>query len=190
VLAGVALVVVIAIAVVTWLAIDDRGATTTPTVAPTTTIPGQIVAATAAGAPVRGDAAPDFTLPTVDGKGTVSLSGLRGTPVVLNFWASWCTPCRAEFPILRQAAGDAQGRYQVIGVNTRDHVRGDARSFLTDEHTTWPNGYDADESVRRAYGVNSQPQTVFIDADGVVVARVAGQLTRQTLDEHLRELTR
>jgi cytochrome c biogenesis protein CcmG/thiol:disulfide interchange protein DsbE len=184
-------VVIVAVGVVTWIAIDDEGpGSSSPGGSASATMPGRIGPATAAGAPGRGDPAPDFALPSLDGKGTVRLSDYHGTPVVLNFWASWCTPCRDEFPMLRAAHRDADGRYAVVGVDTKEGLRSDGRSFADDERARWPNGYDAGESVADAYGVGALPQTVFVDADGTIVARVAGPLTEQSLAESLRKLTR
>ena len=183
---AVAVVLVLAVGVVTWLAIDDDGSDApSATSGTTSTIPGQLGAATADGAPRVGDQAPDFALPSLDGKGTVRLADFRGTPVVLNFWASWCVPCREEFPLLRAADRRADGRYQLVGVDTREGLRADGRAFAKEQRAHWPNGYDGDESVRRAYGVNGQPQTIFIDADGTIVARVAGPLTEASLAEQL-----
>ena len=189
-LAAIAVVVVLAIGTVTWLAIADDGGDGSSTASPTVTVPGRLAPATRDGAPGVGDPAPDFALPSLVGTGTVRLSDFRGTPVVLNFWASWCTPCRDEFPLLRAADLGAAGRYQIVGVDSRDQIRADARAFVKDEQAEWPNGYDGRDSVLRAYGVNGQPQTLFIDAEGTIVSRVAGPLTEQSLAANLRTLTR
>ncbi len=74
-----------------------------------------------------GQVAPDFALQTLDG-GTVRLSEFRGRPVVLNFWASWCTPCRKEFPMFRGTLAAKDGAFAMLGVDTGD-LRGDARQF-------------------------------------------------------------
>jgi len=180
---------VLAIGIVTWLAIDGGEGDESSAVSSTVTVPGQLAPATLDGAPGVGDPAPDFALPSLAGTDTVRLSDFRGTPVVLNFWASWCTPCRDEFPLLRDADLGAAGQYQIVGVDSRDQVRADARAFVKDERADWPNGYDADGSVLRAYGVNGQPQTLFIDAEGTIVSRVAGPLTEQSLTANLRKLS-
>ena len=78
-----------------------------------------------------GQVAPDFALETLDG-GTVRLSEFRGRPVVLNFWASWCTPCREEFPMFRDTLGAEDGASRCSGVDTGD-LRGDARRSLADD---------------------------------------------------------
>lgn len=184
-----AVTVIVAVGVVTWLAVADDGTATTSSVDPSaTTVPGAIGPVTTPGAPTRGDVAPDFALPPVEGSGAVRLSDYAGTPVVLNFWQSFCTPCRDEFPMLRDADERAEGRYAVVGVDVND-IRSDARSFMRDEHAEWPSGFDVDKSVAQLYGVAGFPQTLFIDADGTIVSRVAGPLTERSLAANLRKLT-
>jgi cytochrome c biogenesis protein CcmG, thiol:disulfide interchange protein DsbE len=134
-----------------------------------------------------GQVAPDFSLPTLDG-GTVKLSDFRGRPVVLNFWASWCTPCRKEFPLLRNEVA-AKGDVALIGVNTQDFVESDGRKFAEEQHADWPNGFDRDEAVRRGYGVTGLPETFFIDADGVIRSHVIQGLTDEVLQQQLAEIT-
>ncbi len=134
-----------------------------------------------------GERAPNFSLPTLDG-GRVQLSDYRGKPIVLNFWASWCTPCRKEFPLLRK---DVASRNDVVllGVNTQDYVESDGRSFAKEQHATWPNGWDRDEAVRRGYGVTGLPETYFIDASGVIRSHVILGLTPKVLTEQLAKIT-
>jgi cytochrome c biogenesis protein CcmG, thiol:disulfide interchange protein DsbE len=185
VLGGIALVVLLVVAGITWWSVRDDGDSSTPSSA---TSDSQIGSLADPGVARVGDPAPDFALTTLDGD-TVQLSDLRGTPVVLNFWASWCVPCREEFPVLRAADHDANGEYAVVGVNTRDHIRSDAKRFANDEHATWENGFDADESVRKAYGVVGLPQTFFIRADGIIAARVLSTLDDQLVREGLAKIT-
>jgi cytochrome c biogenesis protein CcmG, thiol:disulfide interchange protein DsbE len=185
VLGGVALVVVLVVAGITWWSVRDDGGTSTASPAAPDS---QIGSLADPGLAQVGDPAPDFTLATLDG-GTVQLSELRGTPVVLNFWASWCVPCREEFPVLRAADRDAHGEYAIVGVNTRDNIRSDAKSFAKDEHATWDNGFDADESVRKAYGVHGLPQTFFVRADGTIAARVLSTLDDELMREGLAKIT-
>jgi peroxiredoxin len=132
-----------------------------------------------------GQVAPDFELETIDG-GTVRLSDYRGRPVVLNFWASWCTPCRDEFPIFRDTLAAKDGAFAMVGVDTGD-LRGDARQFARDQRANWPNGFDSDSTVARGYGVDPLPQTFFIRSDGTIAAHVIRGITRSELD---RELTK
>jgi cytochrome c biogenesis protein CcmG, thiol:disulfide interchange protein DsbE len=134
-----------------------------------------------------GDAAPDFELATLDG-GTVRLSELRGTPVVLNLWASYCNPCREEFPLLREADRAADGDYVVLGVDTED-IRGDALAFAKDERATWVNAFDPDGVVKETYGARGLPYTYFIDADGTVQGLVISELGADDLDTQLAKIT-
>ncbi len=134
-----------------------------------------------------GKPAPDFELTTLDGK-TVKLSDYKGTPVVLNFWASWCTPCRKEFPEFRTALADAKGKWALVGVNTQDNIESDGRSFAKEQQATWPNGFDADGAVALGYGVKELPQTFFIDKLGIVRAHLYGGLSADDLQEQLQKL--
>jgi len=179
---------VLAVGAITWLSVRDDGSTAQePT---STTLPTGVsrLEPTTEGIAAIGTTAPDFQLTGLDGR-QVRLSDLRGTPVVLNFWASWCTPCRAEFPLLHAAARDAHGRYAVVGVNT-DDIKGDAKAFAKEERATWPNGVDTDGSVKKLYGVRGLPQTVFIDADGKITGRVALQLDAAQLERGIAKARR
>jgi peroxiredoxin len=134
-----------------------------------------------------GEVAPDFELTTLDGK-QVKLSDYAGKPVVLNFWASWCTPCREEFPELRAAHARAAGKWALVGVNSQDFVESDGRKFAKDQKATWPNGFDGDGVVSGEYGVKQLPQTFFIDAKGVIRDHLFGGLTAESLQEELQKL--
>ncbi len=134
-----------------------------------------------------GEAAPDFTLSTLDGT-TVTLSDLRGRPVVVNFWASWCNPCRKEFPLLAAAIeADADDRLAVVGVTYRD-IESDSRNFVEEMRATWPQGVDVDGDVARAFGVRAIPQTFFIDADGRIADRVFGFSSERALEDALAKI--
>ena len=134
-----------------------------------------------------GQAAPDFELTTLDGK-TVKLSDYKGKPVVLNFWASWCTPCRKEFPEFRSALAQADGKWALVGVNSQDNIESDGRSFARDQKATWPNGFDGPGAVARGYGVKELPQTFFIDSKGIVRAHLYGGLSADALQEQLARI--
>jgi cytochrome c biogenesis protein CcmG/thiol:disulfide interchange protein DsbE len=133
-----------------------------------------------------GQVAPDFELETLDGR-TVRLSDYRGRPVVLNFWASWCTPCRKEFPMFRDTVAAKDGAFAMVGVDTGD-LRGDARQFAREQRANWPNGFDSDSTVARGYGVDPLPQTFFIRADGTIAAHVIRGITRSELDRELKKI--
>lgn len=136
-----------------------------------------------------GDRAPDFTLPALDGAGTVRLSDFRGRPVILNFWASWCNPCREEFPLLKQARREhSNDELAIVGVTYKD-IPSDSRAFARQMKANWPNAEDERGSVgTKEYGVRALPQTFFIDADGKIVDRVFGITTRATLQDPLDKL--
>ena len=130
--------------------------------------------------PIVGQPAPAFDLETLDG-GRLSLAQLRGSPVVLNFWASWCIPCREEAPLLTAAAADyaAQG-LRVIGVVYQDSAE-NARDFMRRYGQTYPALLDTDGRTAIDYGVFGIPETFFIDADGIVRSRQIGAVTATDL---------
>jgi cytochrome c biogenesis protein CcmG, thiol:disulfide interchange protein DsbE len=119
-------------------------------------------------------AAPAFTLAKLDGSGDLALESLRGKTVVLNFWASWCGPCKDETPLLQKGWERWQGKDVVfVGIDVKD-FRGDARSFVRRFGVTYPNVYDGKGSTVGRYGVTGFPETYFIDPLGRVVYRIAG----------------
>jgi cytochrome c biogenesis protein CcmG/thiol:disulfide interchange protein DsbE len=130
-------------------------------------------------APPVGSVAPAFTLPRLDGPGSVSLASLRGHPVVLNFWASWCTPCKAEARVLERNWKRYRSRGIVfVGVDDQD-LSPDARTFVRDHGLTFPMLDDGPDSgrVTGSYGVSQLPETYVVDASGKVVAHLAGPIT-------------
>jgi cytochrome c biogenesis protein CcmG, thiol:disulfide interchange protein DsbE len=131
--------------------------------------------------------APAFTLQRLDGKGELSLASLRGQTVVLNFWASWCGPCKDEAPLLQQASQRWRGkRVAFVGVDVKD-FRGDAREFLERHGVTYPNVHDGKGSTIGRYGVTGYPETYFIDARGRVRYRIAGPVKdAQEVDDGIR----
>ncbi len=104
--------------------------------------------------------------------GEVSLDELRGTPLVVNFWASWCDPCRAEAKVLERAC-EAQDGVLFLGLDAQD-AREDARDFIAQFGLTFPHVRDAGNDTQRAWGVTGLPETYFIGADGRVVGHVIG----------------
>jgi cytochrome c biogenesis protein CcmG/thiol:disulfide interchange protein DsbE len=131
-------------------------------------------------------AAPDFTLPRLDGDGTLSLAGYDGKPRVVNFWASWCLPCRDEAPLLQDAARRYEGRLVVVGIDYQD-FSGDARRFVRTFGLTYPMGRDANGSLLGPWGVSAAPESFFIDRKGRVVAHVPGAVTKETLAEGIQK---
>jgi cytochrome c biogenesis protein CcmG/thiol:disulfide interchange protein DsbE len=132
---------------------------------------------------VLGRAAPDLVVQGIDG-GQASLSTLRGRPVVLNFWASWCAPCRQEEAPLSAAAQRWGGRVAFLGVDFRDSPDA-ARAAQDRARYPYPVG-PARGGIPAAYGVNAPPETFFIDDRGVVVARFLGPLDADLIDRYLQ----
>jgi cytochrome c biogenesis protein CcmG/thiol:disulfide interchange protein DsbE len=113
--------------------------------------------------------------------GRISLSELRGLPVVLNFWASWCPPCRTEAPLLERSWEAARpAGVLFVGLNMQD-VTGDARDFLHSFHTSYLNVRDPTDDVSRRWGVTGLPETFFISAQGRVVDHVIGAVSPSQL---------
>ncbi len=131
-----------------------------------------------------GKGAPSFSAPRLDGKGAVSLASLEGKPVVLNFWASWCAPCKAEAPLLATAAGRYAGKVTFVGMDVHD-ARSDAVRFVTQHHLDYLQLRDEGGDVASAYGLTGQPETFFIDKNGAVVQHVLGALTPGVLSDAL-----
>ena len=128
-----------------------------------------------------GPAAQAFARAAADGR--VSLVELRGTPVVLNFWASWCGPCREEAPLLQSAweRSDGDG-ILVLGLDTQD-ARPDARAFIEELGLAYPNIREAGGDVSRSFGMTGLPETFFISAQGDVVAHASGAVGAAQLEQ-------
>jgi len=136
----------------------------------------------------KGNLAPDFSLVTLDGRAE-NLRDYRGRTVVLNFFATWCGPCRAEMPDLQAVYGELRDRgLVVVGVNqgeSRQQVSAFAREF----GLTFPIGLDEDQSIGRQYGVRAYPTTFIIDRQGVIrEVIVGGPLTRSAVRRQVEGL--
>lgn len=134
----------------------------------------------AGGVPVPGDPAPAFDAPLLEGDGTLALADLRGKPVVINFWASWCIPCKDEAPLFRRAHDEYGDRVSIIGINIRD-ARSDARGFVDRYGLDYQHVRDEDLEIYDRYGLTGQPETFFVDSEGVIVEHVPGPLTEDQL---------
>lgn len=136
-----------------------------------------------------GDAFPVMTLAALDGCAPVSTGDWLGDPLVVNFWASWCAPCREEMPDLAAAAAALDGSVRIVGV-THEDAPADSRAFLEEVPVPYDTYVDADgHDLFRAVRARAVPTTVLVDPDGVVVFRHAGPISRDALlaaiDEHL-----
>jgi peroxiredoxin len=134
--------------------------------------------------PEAGKPAPDFTLRSLDGE-VVSLGDFRGQTVVLNFWATWCGPCRREFPEFVEAYERNKDRGLVIlAVNLRENTQS-VREFASDFGATFPVLLDADGSVASQYRLRGLPVTWFIDAQGFARLQIIGLVSERLLQEGL-----
>jgi thiol-disulfide isomerase/thioredoxin len=126
--------------------------------------------------------APSFALDSLSGSGSIKLDTYGGRVIVVNFWASWCGPCRAETPALNHAWQRWKSHLVTfIGVNTRDAKR-DGRSFARGAPISYPVGYDGSGGTARTYGVGALPATFVISPRGRVVARLLGAVSAQELN--------
>ena len=128
-------------------------------------------------------AAPSFALPDLAGQPR-SLASFRGRPALLNFWATWCPPCRAELPELRALAQTHLGCLDVVGIAEDSGSAGDLRAFAQANALEYPILLD-DGSAGRAYGVTTIPRSVLIDAQGRVLHTFTGTITAAQVDETL-----
>ena len=115
------------------------------------------------------------------------LIGLRGRPVVVNIWASWCIPCRAEAPILRRAADETAGTVVFLGVDAKDGL-GAARKFMSEFSISYPNVFDEAGEVPQLVGLRGYPTTMAIDRTGKVRGSSYGGLTENRLAAMLAEI--
>ena len=111
-----------------------------------------------------------------------------GKPVMVNFWASWCNPCRKEFPLFEEAQAEyAKQGLEIIGVSYND-IASDSRAFVASEGAKWVFARDPDGKLADAYGVRAIPQTFFIDGDGKIVSRLFGITSAENLDDEIQKI--
>ena len=131
--------------------------------------------------------APSFTLANLANPSSqVSLGAFRGKLLVLNFWASWCVPCRTEMPLLERAYRTEQGKVQFLGVDTNDTPSA-GLAFYRHVHVTYPAASDPKGAIATRYGLFGLPTTVFISPSGRIIGRFIGQLHTNTLLAALKE---
>lgn len=161
-----AVVVAVVVAVGGWLGVRALG-------------PAQLPDFEATGTPLAPpgpEEFPSISLETFEGM----LVGLRGRPVVVNIWASWCAPCRTEMPLLQKAADAHSTDVVILGVASNDDPA-EARRFREEFGLTYPNVFDTTGAIRVALEVSAYPTTYVFDAEGVLRARVNGGISEQRL---------
>jgi len=157
---------------------------------PSQTAPSQATQSTEQTEPKK-NLAPDFTVFDAEGN-PVQLSDFRGKPVVLNFWASWCGPCKREMP-------DFEVKYQELGkdvqfliINLTDGVQetvASASEYIQQQGYTFPVYYDTSSQAAMLYGIYSIPTTFFIDTDGCAIAQAKGAIDGETLQKGIDMIT-
>jgi peroxiredoxin len=142
------------------------------------------------GVAVVGSTAPPFFLPNLRPDERVAVGSSNAAPTLLNFWASWCIPCREEFPELRGLRDQySSSELAMVGITFKD-TRRDALRFANSERADWELGFDADGTVAKSYGVRAAPQTLLIDKSGVIIRRWYGRPSTSDLNLAVENLVR
>jgi peroxiredoxin len=135
-----------------------------------------------------GKPAPDFTAESLDG-GTLTLSDLRGSPVAINFWATWCVPCTVEMPALESAAQRYADRGLVVLPVNASESPDKVQDFMDTNGLTLSALLDPDGDILNLYAIRYFPTTIWVDADGIVRAEHFGPLTSDQIDQYVTDLT-
>jgi cytochrome c biogenesis protein CcmG/thiol:disulfide interchange protein DsbE len=141
-------------------------------------------------APASGPIAPVFELDRLGGGGTIDLAKYSGRPVILNFWASWCGPCKDEAgPLEHSWERWSKRGVVVVGIDTRDSVDA-AQAFIQGHDVTYPIAKDVSGQTADSYSVTGMPQTFVISRDGRIVSRTIGPITEAKINGVLKPLVR
>lgn len=135
--------------------------------------------------------APDFTVYDLEGN-EVHLSDFTGKPVILNFWASWCGPCKMEMPDFHEKYLELGNEIHFLMINMTDGSRetvDSASKFIAEQEYTFPVFYDTESGASAAYGVYSLPTTFFIDAEGYAIAQATGAINMKILDKGIEMIS-
>ncbi|MBC7242337.1 MAG: redoxin domain-containing protein [Anaerolineae bacterium] len=163
----------------TWVPMPTDTPVPTATPSPAPASPTKLAVA-----PLPGALAPDFVVSDLEGN-PIQLSAYRGKRVLLNFWATWCPPCRYEMPALQEAyTAFADDDFVILGINYLEAGE-DVRAFMESLSLTFPVGIDSSGEVFRGYRVVSIPTSFFINRDGVIIALYRGPLTREAIEQAL-----
>ena len=135
-----------------------------------------------------GTIAPAFSLPQLGGGDAVSLASVRGSPVIVNFFASWCPDCRAELGAMATVARASAGHVAVIGVDSNESSVAAATQLLTAAHATYPVGLDSSAKVATRYLISALPVSYFVNAEGHVVGAALGPQTVTSLQRWVARL--
>jgi cytochrome c biogenesis protein CcmG/thiol:disulfide interchange protein DsbE len=131
--------------------------------------------------------APQLSFESLEGNGTIDLADYRGKAVVLNFWASWCLPCKKEAPLLQEAwERHGDGGLVVVGIDAQD-LKSDARSFVERYGLRYPIAYDGNGASLGRFGVTGFPETWFVGRDGRLVGEhIVGEFDAEQLEENIQ----
>lgn len=132
-----------------------------------------------------GAKAPDFELKTLLGD-TVKLSDLKGKKVMLNFWATWCPPCKAEMPAMEEFHKEAGDEVVILAVNIDPHL--DVKAFVDENGITFPIPLDTEDKVNETYQVLSIPTTYFIDTKGNIGNKFIGAMNLDAMKQYTKDL--
>ncbi len=146
----------------------------------------QAAKTTQTAAPMIGRQAPKFTLQALVGSGKVQLASMQGRPLILNFFASWCGPCKAELPFFASTARTTTSGVTFLGIDENDSI-GSARLLVAKDHVGYKLAFDPGGSLSGPYDLYGFPTTMAVAADGRVVAEVAGQISQSQLDQLVRD---
>ncbi len=139
--------------------------------------------------PLIGKPAPTFALRQVGTQNTIDVAQFKGKPVVINFWATWCGPCWEEHPVLVATARQVQPGVQFLGVVFQD-TESKIQGFLDQRGSSYPTVVDEAGKTAIAYGVGGVPETFFLDANGVIVAKYTGPMSSEDIETNLRKVMR
>lgn len=136
---------------------------------------------------------PDFSMPlferySADYGDRFNLAEQQGRPVVVNFWASWCAPCRDEMPVLEASWQEHRDEVLFVGINTQENSQTGAEALLSEFALSYPSGVDESNRINIDYGLFGLPETFFIRADGTLSYRHSGPITQEAIEQQIQAL--